>query len=378
MKIKDKPLFSGSYSVDNSGGRSTGRVKQTASLGLASPLGFGDALNLTALHSDGVDYVSAAYNIPLGGRGLQLGLNSSYLEYTVITKGDVETIRPIGRSVVYGLDLNYPLLITKTASLNVELGYDSKSFLNQRREGFGEPYLNASDYKVDVFSVVLSGNYYDGLLAGGISNASLNFANGYVNLDGSYDYLTSTSHKVSDAESANTQGAYNRLKWNLSRNQYLTETLVLSLDASGQMADKNLDSSEKFYLGGVGGVRAYPTSEGGGSEGYLFKVELRKFLPYNFNASIFMDDGRVKQYYQTIGGDGDSMLDEGVPNAYHLRGYGATLAWNGPYKSSLKAIFARRMGSNPNPLVDSTTEAVTDQDGSLVRDVFWLSGGIAF
>jgi hemolysin activation/secretion protein len=378
MKVKDKPLLSGSFSADNSGGRSTGRVKGTAGLGLASPLGYGDALNLTALHSEGTDYASMAYTVPVGGRGLQVGFNSSYLEYTVITKGDIQVVRPKGTSVVYGVDASYPLIIAKSGNLNLEANFDRKLFVNELREAADSPYKTSSDYNVDVFSVALSGNYYDGFLAGGINNASVNFASGYVNLDSSYNQIKNESNKVADAASVNTQGSYNRIKWNLSRNQYLTDTLVLSLDASGQIADKNLDSSEKFYLGGMNGVRAYPTSEGAGSEGYLFKVELRKYLPYNFNASIFMDDGKVEQYYHTLKSDGTSLLGDNVPNEYHLRGYGATLAWNGPYNSNFKAIYARRMGNNPNPLVNSTTNVVTDQDGAMVRDVFWLSGGIAF
>ena len=375
MKVKDKSLLSGSFSADNSGGRSTGRDKQTASLGFASPLGFGDALNLTVLHSNGTDYSSVAYNVPVGGRGLQLGFNSSYLEYTVILNdAAIAEIKPKGRSVVYGVEATYPLIVGKTGNLNFEANFDNKSFLNQSRQD--GKYVDTSDYKVNVLSMILSGSYYDGFLAGGVNNASLNFANGHVDLDGSYDYFKSESHKENDYKTANTQGYFNRVKWNLSRNQFITDSWVLSLEGSGQIADKNLDSSEKFYLGGMNGVRAYPTSEGAGSEGYLFKAELRKYLPYNLTASVFMDDGKVKQYRHSLRNDGggtllDSNLDQ--PNEYHLRGYGATLGWNGPYNSTIKAIYAHRMGTNPNAKEDGT-----DQDGRLVRHVLWLSGGIAF
>ena len=140
------------------------------------------------------------------------------------------------------------------------------------------------------------------------------------------------------------------------------------------MANRNLDSSEKFYLGGINGVRAYPTSEGSGSEGYLFKVELYKFLPYNFNASIFWDKGHVKQYYLSKLSPESTFVPVGPPN-YSLEGYGASLAWSGPYQSTLKATYSHRVGQNPNP---STINNVNDQDGSLNMNVYWLTGSIAF
>jgi len=137
-----------------------------------------------------------------------------------------------------------------------------------------------------------------------------------------------------------------------------------------------LDSSEKFYLGGATGVRAYPTSEGSGSDGYLAKIELKKFLPFNFSVSGFMDSGYIRQYHVTVSGDGGSTLpgEATSPNAYHLEGYGATVAWNGPYNSTIKATYAHRFGKNPNPITDTKF----DQNGLLENSVVWLNGSIAF
>lgn len=56
---------------------------------------------------------------------------------------------------------------------------------------------------------------------------------------------------------------------------------------SAQSASKNLDSSEGFGLGGANGVRAYPSSEGFGDEGWLTQLELRyamgRYSPYAFH-----------------------------------------------------------------------------------------------
>lgn len=367
VKVKDQPLLSGSILADNTGGRSTGRDKQTASLNFASPFGFGDAINLTMLEAKGVNYGRAAYSIPLGSKGLKLGVNGSYLAYDVIIKDNgIDEIKPKGNSMVYGLDLSYPLYASKTTNLNIEANYDRKKFVNKRIES--DSYIESSNYRVDVYSLILSGTHNDSFLAGAINNASVDFGMGRVNMTGSLN-------KQDDLEADNTQGHYKRTRLNLSRSQFLTDSLVLSLEGSGQWANRNLDPSEKFYLGGINGVRAYPTSEGAGSEGYMFKLELRKYLPYNFNVSLFIDEGKVKQFQDKEKLDGDSLLAEEVSNEYRLKGYGATVGWNGPYNSSIKATYSTRMGENPNPAGE---EKRNDQDGSLRRHVLWLSGGIAF
>jgi hemolysin activation/secretion protein len=233
-----------------------------------------------------------------------------------------------------------------------------------------------NDYNVNIVSLVLSASHYDGFLAGAQNAASLDFGGGKVNMTGSTE-----DHQADDLSGQNTQGRFKRLKWNLSRNQFLTDTWALNFDATGQFANRNLDSSEKLYLGGINGIRAYPTSEGSGSDGYIMKLELRKFLPYNFNASVFMDHGRIQQYHDDKNLEGEPLIQEpigagekAIPNRYILNGYGATLAWNGPYNSTIKATYATRIKDNPNP----ATDKINDQDGSLRRHVLWLSGSIAF
>ena len=379
VSVRDKPLLTGVLMADNTGARSTGRDKQTLVLNLASPFGFGDNINLTGLHAKGVDYASLAYSLPVGGKGLQLGFNSSWLEYNVILKDEaIAEIKPRGRSSVFGVDATYPLFTGKRGALNLEANYDTKSFVNQSFRD--EKFFDTSNYKVNLVSVVLSGNYSDNFLAGAVSNSALNVANGKVDMGGSYNDFAGESHKQNDYDTVNTQGRFNRVRWTFNRNQFLSDTWVLSFDATRQWAGRNLDASERLYLGGINGVRAYPTSEGAGSEGYLMKLELRKFLPYNFSASVFIDDGKVKQHVNSMRNDGDGSLlqvDNGEPAEYHLRGYGATLQWNGPYNSTIKAIYATRMGKHPNPVITQDDE-ITDQDGSLRRHVLWLSGSLAF
>ena len=61
-------------------------------------------------------------------------------------------------------------------------------------------------------------------------------------------------------------------------------------------------------------------------------------------------------------------------NNYSLKGGGLAAAWTLEKGTSLKVIWARRAGGNPN----ANIETGKDQDGSLVVNRFWLSASMAF
>jgi len=89
-------------------------------------------------------------------------------------------------------------------------------------------------------------------------------------------------------------GKQNFARWNLdvARQQRLSERLSLYGHLQTQKANANLDSSEGLSLGGATGVRAYPSGESSGDEGWLVQLELRASFgavsPY-----VFYDQGSV-------------------------------------------------------------------------------------
>ena len=72
------------------------------------------------------------------------------------------------------------------------------------------------------------------------------------------------------------------------------DAMQLAVSVNGQQANKNLDSSEKFSLGGVNGVRAYPQGEATGDEGYKATIELRRTLTTNLQGTLFYDYGSIR------------------------------------------------------------------------------------
>jgi hemolysin activation/secretion protein len=193
-----------------------------------------------------------------------------------------------------------------------------------------------------------------------MSTASVAVVQGRVNLDGS-------PNQVADAATTDTAGSYRRITLQIARQQALTDVFSLYGSVQGQFADKNLDSSEKLYLGGPGGVRAYPVNEAGGSEGYLASLETRAHLPAGFDFTTFFDYGSVR-----VNRDND-FAGAADPNRLTLKGVGLAAGWTAPFGLNLKATFARRLGSNPDP-----TSTGRDQDGSLVKNRIWVQASFPF
>ncbi len=343
ITIKNKPRFSAVVSSDNYGAKSTGRARALLDITYSSPFKIGDKVNLSLLKSEGVDYGRIAYNAPVGNNGLTLGVNASFLQYEVVSS-QLNSTQSRGFSKSVGLEGRYPVLRTKQTNLYATTNLDHKNFKNKSTSPTVE-------YDVNTFALGLVGDHFDQwVLNGAQNNASLQLTRGN-NLKNTTD---------------GSQGNFTKLNWAYNRNQFLIPNYTFNLKASGQFADNNLDSSQKFYIGGVSGVRAYPTSEGSGSSGYLASLELKRDLPMNFAVSGFYDLGHVKQSQENH----DSTLG---PNNLTYKGVGAQLSWQGPYQSSFSGVIARRIGDNPNP-----TTTGNDQDGTKRTNMIWVNGAIVF
>ena len=331
LKLTDKPLVSGDAGTDNGGSRSTGAERATFNLSLASPARLGDLASVSGMHTQGSDYARLGYTVPLGADGWRIGANASWLKYSVIG------LDARGTSDTQGLEATYPIVRSRLSNLYLAVNYDRKAFDN-RAAG-----ITTTLYRVSAVSLGLSGNLFDA--SGGSNSASLTLVSGKVDLDGS-------PNQDADAATARSGGRFNKLRYSFNRLQALRPGLSAYAAFSGQVADKNLDSGEKFYLGGSSGVRAYPSSEGGGSDGMQLNLELRQALPANLSLTGFYDWGRVRVNNRNhfVGG--------ADVNQFSLQGAGVTLGWQGVSGASVKATWARRIGGNPNPTATGSVATV--------------------
>lgn len=354
LKLADEPLLNGEAGLDNTGARATGAERLTVNAFLNSPLKIGDQLVANLIHSQGSDYGRLAYFLPVGHDGLRVGINASRMDYDVVAP-EFKAANINGDSISYGIDAQYPLIRSRTHNLYLSAAYDAKDFDN-RANG-----ATTTNYGLRNVTIGLIGNLFDKWGGGGANMASLNLTAGDLDLDGS-------PNKAADAATTRSRGSFTKLRYALSRQQALTPYVSLYALLTGQFASKNLDSAEKFYLGGSASVRAYPTNEGGGSEGTLLNLELRwRALP-NLVVAGFYDWGSV------TANKNNNYAGAPALNRYELDGIGVSAAWTGPLGLTLKGVYAHRLGDNPNRNITTGK----DQDGSLDKDRLWLTASLPF
>jgi hemolysin activation/secretion protein len=353
LALADGPRVTGDVDADNGGARSTGLGRVIADASLNSLFGLGDRTDAMLLHSLGSDYERVAYSQPVGSGGWRLGANASHLTYKVVTAA-FAALDARGTSTTAGIEANYPLLRARLKNLYFAFTLDDKRFDN-KSEG-----ATTSAYAVRSASLGLYGNLFDTLGGGGANNASLSVEQGNVDLGDS-------PNEGADALTTHTAGGFRKFHFSAARQQVVTDRFSLYADLSGQTASKNLDSSEKFYLGGSSGVRAYPANEGGGTEGVMLNLEARERLPLNFNLTGFFDIGSVEF------NKNNDFVGAAAPSHDELKGVGMTVGWTASMGFSVKATVARRIGNNPDP-----TSTGTDQDGSLDKNRFWLQASVPF
>jgi hemolysin activation/secretion protein len=266
-----------------------------------------------------------------------------------------------GPSSSQGVDLSIPLLREKDTQLSLQFAYDQKRF---RNEAAGEVQ---SQYSGSALTSTLSGSASQSQFS--TTSGSVQLVRGAIDLSGS-----TASHISSDSSTVQTAGNYAKLKFNISQKLDFDSKNTGLISLQSQFATKNLDSSEKFYLGGMQGVRAYPTNEAGGSLGNLVTMEWqRQFMLQDnrWTTSGFVDYGDV-----TVNRNND-YLGASTLNKYSLSGYGLWLGASVPSKqgiSTFRLIWSHRLGNNPG--ANSTNGA--DQDGTRVYNRFRFSLNHAF
>lgn len=339
---------------DNGGSRSTGAMRLMATFSWFNPNDLADLLSVVAVHTRGSDYARLAYSLPVGVDGWRMGLNTSVMNYEVVV-GEQGMVGAVGRAVTQGLEWVYPLLRADDRSATVTLTADTKKFQNTSAQG-----LLMSDYEAKVMAAQVSGFYRDLNPGGGTGTYSLQLSHGNINLDGSLSQAT-------DATTVRTEGVFHKVRVNGSWQQALTTQTSAFISYTGQLSDKNLDSSEKMQLGGMNGVRAYPTGEGSGSDAQLIQLELRHSLESGINLTGFYDWGQVWLQHDPDYPGGP----QNNRNTY--KGFGASIGYTNDDGVNFKATWARRQGHNPNP-----TQTGNDQDGTRDRNRYWLQVTVPF
>lgn len=281
VDVQRAPLISGAVDADNYGNRFVGEYRLGGTLNLNNQLGLGDRLTLRAMGSEeDQHYGRVAYQLPLGPWATQVGVAYSDMDYQL--GKDFEDLDAHGNARITSVFALQPLVRSRDFSLYGQLQFDDK-----RLKDDIDLFEQKSDKRARVTILSLTGNSRDMLLGGGVNSFALAWSQGSLNLDGA------TAQRTDDL-TAGAAGQFHKLNPSLVRLQRLSERFSLYTQLQGQWADGNLDSSEKLYLGGAYGVRAYPQGEASGDQGWLANVELRYAVTAAWQLSTFVDHGKVR------------------------------------------------------------------------------------
>lgn len=331
INLQDKPVVNGLVSLDNLGSSTTGTTRLLGTINVNSPSQIGDLLSVTGLKTEGSHYARIAYSLPVSHDGWRIGLHATDVAYRVI--GTASTLEGTART--QGLSTSYPLVRRQLQTLSLNGSWDDKSFRNDG--GL------VSDYGIRVGNLALIANAQDNWAGGGVSNASVQLSSGKV----------SPNTGLLDQS---TQGQFSKLLISLGRVQVLRPGLNLFATGQLQRANKTLDSSEKLFLGGAYGVRAYPGTEGAASEGESLSIELSQRLQGGFSLNGFYDWAHAR----------NPQSFEAELRSYNLRGYGVSATWQAAQRLQIKATAARRLGDAPQ------------STNTLSASRLWLSATLSF
>jgi len=348
--LGEGPLLSGEVDFDNYGNKFSGPYRLGGTLNLNDASGFGDLMSIRLQTAEGASYARLGYAVPAGSSGLKVG--AAYTGTTYELCCEFAPLGARGDAQTATLSALYPVQRSRDASFYVAATYDARHYFNATVAG------TTSDKRAKVGTLAGYGDFRDFAGGGGLSNYSVGVTFGRLNLDGSPD-------QAADEATARTDGNYTKGAYSFTRLQRLGETLALYGGLAGQFASKNLDSSEKFVLGGPFGVRAYPTGEATGDEGFLVNLELRHDFGQGLQVGAFLDHGQIRLHRNEW--DGWQGANTRITNRYGLSGYGLGLSWSQPGSFSVRASVAQRIGDNPGRDLNDN-----DADGTKNRTRFWL------
>ena len=277
-----------------------------------------------------LNYQRVAYEWPVFQPGMQLGLSTAKMNYR-LGEG-AESLRAHGQLGQQAVWLDYPWTRNSHYQLKSRVQWE---YMDPR------DHQDASNIKTDrqlrVLSLSTNQENADSFMAGGLNQVSAELTHGQTQ-------FTDQVAAANDASTARTAGRFTKVNLRAYRNQTISATFSLSLSMDSQWAQKNLDATQKFSLGGMRSVRAYEAGVLSTDHALFSSVELRMLLPQpgetwniqgRWYACVFWDKA-VAQVNKNPWNN--------TSNRVHLRGSGLAMYWQGPNEWRATASVGKSLG----------------------------------
>ena len=329
LEVTPTEMLSGKAILDNWGNTYIDRTRLLANLNLINPNGYGDVLSVNYLTTGSpLQYFRLSYDSLINGLGSRIGIAYTDLDYRLGSK--IKALGANGSATSYDLYFKQPLLRGRHNSLFLNLEYQHNVIKDR---------IDISNTKTDrdvngaLFSI--NGDLRDDFLKGGVNTYNVAYTVGNVNFN-------NANAKLFDASTRDTAGRYSKWMFNFNRLQNINDRTQLWFSFIQQIAQDNLDSSQKMTFGGPNSVRAYDNGTVSGDNGKLMKLELRRFLGDFYGAwqgVAFLDTARVEVNH-------DRWPADTGKNKASLCGIGLGLQWAGPQQTAARTFLATSIGGD--------------------------------
>ncbi len=362
VDVTQAPRFDAHLLANNFGSSATGREQAGAVMPLTDLTGYGDLMRLSGVFSEGQRYSSITGSLPLGASGVVASASYGYLDYrNVDSTGRLLGLEGHAHYVSGGLD--YAVVRSRQQNVRIGAEFQWKALIDDSDLG------RLQNKRVRSLTLKASGDVRNLFFGTSITDWSLGWSFGELDLSRVPAAL------AADRAGLRTHGHFQRVSVGASHLQQLSGAWSLYGRVEGQWADRNLDSSEQFTLGGPYGVRGWPVGEARGDLGVLGSLELRydTAAPAGWGSlqyAAFLDGGHIRLNKDSNGIDPLNACD---CNQYALGSAGVALRWSAQ-RFYLAATYAHRIGGNGG------RSALTGEnvDGKKRKDQFWVHGVVRF
>ncbi len=313
VNVEGEPLATGSVQLDNLGGYYSGSTRAIGTVQLNSPAGIGDQLTVqgvAAAHRGDMRYGMLEYGLPIGYSGLRASVRGSHLRYEL--GGQYAALDARGTVSSGDVALSYPFIRTLSANLHGDLTYGTRTFRDDIA-GLATPAERRLRNRVELG---LRGDWRDAAFgAQALTTLAVLYTRGTL-------ALRDPESQTADALTARSAGNYG--KWTVNYALQLAyEHSSINLKMTAQGTGDNLDSYEKFALGGPYSVRAYPSGDTLADKAALISIEWRRALPFawgrGLEGMVFYDRARGSLNAHPWTGGGNVVTLDGIGAGVNVR-----------------------------------------------------------
>ena len=283
LAMQPDAFVTGRLDANNHGAPSTGENRVGLTLNGNSLFNRGERIsfNIMKSHTSGLLVYSLRGDLPVGGDGWRLSASRSRATYSL--GGAFKSLDASGSADSLRLGATYPLIRSRVKNLRLQVEADQ----NKLNDNF-RAINTVLDKQSNGLTLTASGDWLDEAWGGGANRVELQLRSASLSLG-----PTSAAQDAA-ATGFNTAGRFAKLQLNASRQQLLTRAVSLSAALSYQAASKNLDSSEKFSLGGPQSLPGFGGGEASGDGGYHVKLAGRWQALPALGLSVYTDYAVLK------------------------------------------------------------------------------------